>query len=314
VTNRQIGGLIVKTHAFPQAGVSGGDAPTLEWTVLSGRDPADRAWIETQGRFDDAIKAIIAKPPERNDRAHLEAAIVLSLVRGDDAAGDETIGLNMVIEAQRVTTISFAMDRSIEEAFDREVARGSAMSSSRVLLTVVTALIKQLQPALSDLADRIDLLEDAAMRDSDERIDDQVVLAGQQILALRRYLAPLNYEVNYLALNPDELPGGAEPRYLRRAGEALARIVSALDGGHHRVQLMLNQLGNRDTSRLEKSMHKLTLVATVFLPLSFITGLLGINVAGIPDSHDPVGFWVVCALLVGVAVASILVIRWKKWM
>jgi len=304
----------VKTHAFPQAGVSGNDASTLEWTVLSGRDPADRAWIETQGRFDDAIKAIIVKPPERNDRAHLEAAIVLSLVRRDDAAGDETMGLNIVIEARRATTISFGMDRSIDEAFDREVARGSAMSSSRVLLTVVTALIKQLQPALSDLADRIDLLEDAAMRDSDERIDDQVVLAGQQILALRRYLAPLNYEINYLALNPDELPGGAEPRYLRRAGEALTRIVSALDGGHHRVQLMLNQLGNRDTSRLERSMHKLTLVATVFLPLSFITGLLGINVAGIPDSHSPVGFWVVCALLVAVAVASILVIRWKKWM
>ena len=188
------------------------------------------------------------------------------------------------------------------------------MSASRVLSSVVTALIKQLEPVLSGLADRIDLLEDAAMRDGDERIDDQVVLAGQQILALRRYLAPLNYEVNYLALNPDELPGGAEPRYLRRAGEALARIVNALDGGHHRVQLMLNQLGNRDTSRLEKSMHKLTLVATVFLPLSFITGLLGINVAGIPGTHDPFAFWVVVAVLIAVAVGAMLVIRWKKWM
>jgi zinc transporter len=306
--------LIVKTHAFPQAVAPGGEAQALEWTVLSGRNAADRAWIETQGRFDDAIKAIIAKPPERNDRAHLEAAIVLSLVRSDDAAGDETMGLNIVIEAQHVTTVSFGMERTIEEAFDREVARGSAMSASRVLSSVVTALIKQLEPVLSGLADRIDLLEDAAMRDSDERIDDQVVLAGQRILALRRYLAPLNYEVNYLALNPDELPGGAEPRYLRRAGEALARIVNALDGGHHRVQLMLNQLGNRDTSRLEKSMHKLTLVATVFLPLSFITGLLGINVAGIPGTHDPFAFWVVVAVLFAVAVGAMLVIRWKKWM
>lgn len=304
----------MKTHGFAQAGSSGADAPVLEWTVLDGRDPTDRAWIETQGRFDDAIRTAIAKPPERNDRAHLDSAIVLSLARSDDAAGEPPPGLNIVLEAQRVTTICYGTEAFIGEAFDREVARGSAMSSSRVLLSVVTALIKQLQPALSDLADRIDLLEDGAMRDSDERIDDQVVSAGQQILALRRYLAPLNYEVNYLALNSDELPGGAEPRYLRRAAEALARIVGALDGGHHRVQLMLNQLGNRDTSRLERSMHKLTLVATVFLPLSFITGLLGINVAGIPDSHDPVGFWVVCAVLVAVAVASIVVIRWKKWM
>lgn len=188
------------------------------------------------------------------------------------------------------------------------------MSASRVLASIVTALIKQLQPELSELSDRIDLLEDMAMRDSDDHIDDQVVLTGQQILALRRYLAPLNYEITYLALNPDELPGGGEARYLRRATEALTRIVSALDGGHNRVQLILNQLGNRDTSRLEKSMHKLTLVATVFLPLSFLTGLLGINVAGIPGTHDPFAFWFVCGVLIAVAIGAIVVIRWKKWM
>ena len=61
-------------------------------------------------------------------------------------------------------------------------------------------------------------------------------------------------------------------------------------------------------------MHKLTLVATVFLPLSFITGLLGINVAGVPGTHDPFAFWVVVAVLVAVAVGAILLIRWKKWM
>jgi len=304
----------MKSHSFARAASSDGEAAALEWIVLNGRDPADREWIETEGRFDDAIRATIARAPEHNDRAHLDSAIVLSLARNDDAAGDPPPGLNVVLEARRVTTVCFGTEAIIGEAFEREVARGSTMSASRVLASIVAALIKRLQPELSGLADRIDLLEDAAMRDNDERIDDKVVLAGQQILALRRYLAPLSYEVAYLALNPDELPGGGEPRYLRRAAEALARIVGALEGGHHRVQLMLNQLGNRDTSRLEKSMHKLTLVATVFLPLSFITGLLGINVAGVPGTHDPFAFWVVVAVLLAVAVGAIVLIRWKKWM
>jgi len=304
----------MKRHRFARAGASGDDAPALEWIVVIGRDPADRRWIETESGFDDAIRATIAKPPEHNDRAHLDTAIVLSLVHSDDAAKEPPPGLHIVLEAHRVATICYGTEAFIAEVFDREVARGSTMSASRVLASIVTALIKQLQPELSELSDRIDLLEDMAMRDSDDHIDDQVVLAGQQILALRRYLAPLNYEITYLALNPDELPGGGEPRYLRRATEALTRIVSALDGGHHRVQLILNQLGNRDTSRLEKSMHKLTLVATVFLPLSFLTGLLGINVAGIPGTHDPFAFWVVCGVLIAVAIGAIVVIRAKKWM
>lgn len=196
-------------QSFAPADQSGGNSLPLEWIVLDGRDDADRAWIETQSRFDVAVKSVVATPPTRNERLHLDPAIVLTL---------------------------------------------------------------------------------------------------------RRYLVPMHDERSILALNPDELPGSAEPRNLRRAAESLARLVSSLNSSHNRVQLILSQLKSHDESRQTRSMHKLTLVATVFLPLSFITGLLGINVAGIPDSHDPYGFWVVCGFLVGVAVASVLLIRWRRWM
>ena len=305
----------MKTHTFaPAANTAGADAAALEWVVLNGRDAADQDWITTQSGFDDSMKAIAAQPPARNDRTRLDAGIVINVVRRDDATADEPVGLNIVLEARRVITICFGTDRVIGEALAREAAREAPASQSRVLALLVTALVNQLQTELLCLAEKIDALEDAAMKEGDTPIDDQVVNAGQQVLALRRYLAPMRYEMSYLALNPEELPGAAEPEYLRRAAETLERLVGALDGSHNRVMLVLNQLGNRDTSRLSRSMHKLTLVATVFLPLGFITGLLGINVAGIPDSHNPLGFWLVCALLIGVAVASILVIRWKKWM
>ena len=55
-------------------------------------------------------------------------------------------------------------------------------------------------------------------------------------------------------------------------------------------------------------------MATVFLPLTFVTGLLGINVAGVPDAHDPYAFWRVCLFLIILAVLAIVVIKWKKWM
>jgi len=45
-------------------------------------------------------------------------------------------------------------------------------------------------------------------------------------------------------------------------------------------------------------------VATVFLPLTFVTGLLGMNVAGIPADHNPTGFWFVSGLLLGIGILS----------
>jgi Na+/melibiose symporter-like transporter len=60
---------------------------------------------------------------------------------------------------------------------------------------------------------------------------------------------------------------------------------------------------------MTRSSLNLTIVATVFLPLTFITGLLGMNVAGIPDQHNPYGFWLVTCLSVILSMLAWLLLR-----
>jgi zinc transporter len=66
-------------------------------------------------------------------------------------------------------------------------------------------------------------------------------------------------------------------------------------------------------AKLNRITYNLTIVATVFLPLSFLTGLLGMNVAGIPDTHNPQGFVIVCTVMVLIAMGSWILLRWRKW-
>jgi zinc transporter len=306
----------MKTHSFPPAGRSGDGAPPLQWIVLDGRDADDRTWIASQSGFDDAIKDSVAQSPVRNDRVRLGAAIVLALVRMGNAGKGEHEGMEIVIEPHRIVTVCYGTEAIVDQALERQADGASPMGTGRALALLVATLVKPLEREVTHLSDRIGELEDAAMKESDEDggMDDSVVLVGRQVLDLRRYLAPMHDELTYLALNPDELPGQADPRHLRRAADSLARLVSALDSSHNRILLILSQLRNRDSARDSRSMHKLTIVATVFLPLGFITGLLGINVAGIPDSHNPYGFWAVCGFLIAVAVGAIVLIRWRKWM
>jgi zinc transporter len=303
----------VKTRLFPTAAKPGADA-TLEWVVLNGRDAQDREWLATRSGLDDAVKALVSDPPTHSERVHHGSAMVLTMVGPADATGEVLVGLSVVIEPGRVVTVCYGTDSIADDALARQEGGGLSAGISRVLALLVTSLVKPLEAEVMRLADRLDALEEAAMKENDDRIDDDVVLIGQQVLGLRRYLAPMNAEFSFLALDPDELPGTAEPKYLRRAAESLSRLVGALDSAHGRVMLILNQLRNRDGARLERSIHKLTLVATVFLPLTFITGLLGVNVPGIPGAHNPFAFWVLCAILVGVAVAAVFLIRGRKWM
>jgi len=60
-------------------------------------------------------------------------------------------------------------------------------------------------------------------------------------------------------------------------------------------------------------MYVLSVMAAIFLPLGFLTGLLGINVGGIPGTNNPSAFWLFIGLLLGVVAIQIIIFRWKKW-
>jgi zinc transporter len=79
----------------------------------------------------------------------------------------------------------------------------------------------------------------------------------------------------------------------------------------------MDELRSRALARSEKTNRRLTLVATVFLPLSFLVGLFGINVGGMPWAEipgDPEGFWLVTGLCVILGVVTVILFRRWKWL
>ena len=57
----------------------------------------------------------------------------------------------------------------------------------------------------------------------------------------------------------------------------------------------------------------LSIVAAIFLPLSFVTGLLGMNVAGLPGVENPHGFLLSAIVMIGLGIGLVAFFRWKKW-
>jgi zinc transporter len=60
-------------------------------------------------------------------------------------------------------------------------------------------------------------------------------------------------------------------------------------------------------------MYLLSVVAAVFLPLSFLTGLLGMNVAGLPGTENPQAFALSAVAMIGLGIGLVILFRWKKW-
>ena len=74
------------------------------------------------------------------------------------------------------------------------------------------------------------------------------------------------------------------------------------------------ELNNRLAEHMNKTMYVLSIVAGIFLPLGLLTGLLGINIGGIPGTESPWAFTVFCILLAGIAGGLVWLFKRMKWM
>ena len=119
-----------------------------------------------------------------------------------------------------------------------------------------------------------------------------------------------------LRLYHEHIPGlkDIEKMQLRESAERTARYVEDLDAARDRATITQEELNNRLAERMSKTMYILSLVAAIFLPLGLLTGLLGINVGGIPGAEWKSAFIVVCIVLVGIAFFEYWIFKWKQWL
>jgi zinc transporter len=135
----------------------------------------------------------------------------------------------------------------------------------------------------------------------------------RQIVALRRYLAPQRDALARLITERSPLINDLVQMQLRELTDRMTRYIEDLDEARDRASVTHEELLNRLAELTNRRMYLLTMIAAIFLPLSFITGLLGINVGGIPGAGDSHAFLVVIGLLAVISVVQWLYFRWRKW-
>ncbi len=112
----------------------------------------------------------------------------------------------------------------------------------------------------------------------------------------------------------DTLPiSKKELRALESAKRQVLGYLESLEECHERAQLLHDQIESQMADRLNRITYNLNILATVFLPLGFLTGLFGMSVAGIPDAHNPWAFAIICVVMIFMAIASWMFLRWRRW-
>jgi zinc transporter len=188
------------------------------------------------------------------------------------------------------------------------------VSTGDFIVRLNERIVFNMGDTMEDIEERAIAMEERVMDDS--RIDCKPDLhhLRRQIIQLKRFLLPQRDALNKLQLDKTNWMTVKQQIRLREVGDHLMRYLEILDASRDLSIVSMDMLNQRQNEQLNKRMYLLSLIAALFLPLSFFSGLFGVNLSGIPMADSPYAFPLFVLLLLLIVLALFRFFKKNKWL
>lgn len=297
-------------------------AEGIRWLHFSGDVDRSRDWLQHNSPLDSTQVEALCSPltrPRLVVDSEQNLLLTLRTARTTDAAPLEFMSLRVWMGPRQLISVSLKPSDIISDFVSYlHHQRKSVVSTEQLLLELS-------HYASREFTEQVHLLEQLVSRletewEENERVEiDQLVVAKRRVSRINRHLRPQlsALEQTEQVVAERELPKAMKKRYRdgwREVTNRVRRDLEALAEMSERVRILSDTLDQASNERITRTMYLLSIVATFFLPLTFLTGLLGMNVAGIPLSERPWAFWFVCGLMMVIATFQWLMFRRWHWL
>jgi zinc transporter len=285
----------------------------LAWIHLTTSDDHATKWLgESAGLSSYVIEALTAAETRpRCDPVGQGAVINLRGLSSEAlAASDPLASIRIYAHGGTVFSVTRKPLNAVEPVRKR-VEAGQVLDPGDLIAAIATQITEALDPVVAELGDSLDDCEEQLATRHIFELRTKVNRARVQAIGYRRFLNPQRAALEKLAGLPGEWLGEDDRLHLAAAADRAARMAEELESIRERAALMHEALTDMRAEQIDQRSLIIATVAMVFLPLTFVTGLLGMNVAGIPFAHAPWAFWGVvgvCGVL-AVAITAYFILR-----
>jgi zinc transporter len=292
------------------------DAPFV-WLHLDLTSEATRAWLTTDSGLDPLVVDALLEEETRPRSVPMGDGLLV-ILRGVNlnpgADPEDMVSLRIFAEASRVISGRRRPLMAVRDVRALVDAGKGPTSTGEFLADVAGRLVERMGGVITELNERVDEIEES-LADAPLHAQRSALTAiRRQAIALRRYLAPQREALARLHGERVAWLSDTQRMQLREVTDTTLRYVEDLEAARERTAITQEELNGRLSEQMNRRMYALSIIAGIFLPLSFATGLLGINVGGIPGSEDPKAFALVCGALAALGVAQIAVFRLLGWL
>lgn len=288
------------------------------WLHWDRSHPQTQSWLRRDSGLSGFACDLLLEENTRPRALPLANDELLLFLRGVNlnpgAEPEDMVSVRIFAEARRIISLRLRPLRATEDLIERLQAGNGPKTASELMLQLSDYLTDRVEDLVSELGERVDGQEEKVDRDERAMPDHGLLLQIRRRAAnLRRFLSP--QRDIYMQLTRSQLPwlSHEDGIYWNELNNRLLRYLEELELTRERIGLLLETENRRMDVRMNHIMFRFGIITCVFLPMSFVTGLLGINVGGIPGADSPYGFLVACLLMLSIGFGQWLLFRRLRW-
>jgi magnesium transporter len=267
-----------------------------------------------------ALSVEDAMAPMQYPKAEAYDGYLYVILHGIDFRAQEhyfgTHDIDFFIGPNYLVTVHDGTSRSINELREHCPRNASMLGEGPVALfhRIVDAMVDRYRPEVDELADRLDELEKEILENPQPDLVREILEQKRDVASLRRVITPQRDVIARLARR-EFVDISTEMSF--RFRDVYDQVVRVADDAlifQDRISGILDAHLSSVNNRLNEVMKVLTIVSVIFMPLTLLAGLYGMNVR-LPQlpGGDDAQFWWICAIIVGVILGMLGLFRRKRW-
>ncbi|MDH3977432.1 MAG: zinc transporter ZntB [Gammaproteobacteria bacterium] len=289
----------------------------VEWLHFDFTNENVRKWLRDKSGINSLVVDALLHEDSR-PRIFEQADGLLVTLRGVNtnpgADAEDMVSIRLWVQADRIISTRRRQLLSVV-GIQQALCEGHGPRSSEALLfMLVKSLGERIEYVVEGLDESIEQLEVDIETGQQKGYETGFSNLRRQSARIRRYLAPQRDALERLSRLDTPLLSIKVREQIHEEANKITRYLEDLDLVRERAMVAQEELLARMANEQNSRMYVLSLVAAIFLPLSFLTGLMGMNVAGLPGTEDPKAFAMLVMLMLGAALGIVGLFKWQKWL
>lgn len=290
-------------------------ASGFKLVVGNSKGPEFKLWLK--GELGEFNSGLVTAPTSRSRCSVMDdrALVVLRVVRPGAAPHD--VGrqfLTIWIEKSRVIIASELNILDFLGLSKVEQTEYAPTTPADLIARLALRATDRLEPLIEMLGDRLDEVEESLITHRTEKAQDNLEQLRRTLISFRRLVWPQRDALSTLEVEDLSFFSDRDRLRLREAAMRTARIGDELQALSERAVLVHEEIIDDRAEQMNKAMLVLAAVTVIFSPLTLLTGLLGMNVSGIPFADSAAAFWVVCGVVLALGLGALWLMRQRRWL